>query len=72
VLDDEAEDKDSEVDEIDEVMRDPYYHRYISYNLLQLSAQLLHLGADTNTVAELWQQYIDSIHTLSKPEDNPV
>lgn len=72
VLDDEAEDKDSEVDEIDEVMRDPYYHKYISYNLLQLSGQLLHLGADTKTVAEMWQQYINSIDTLAQPEDNPV
>lgn len=66
VLDEEAEEKESDVDEIDEVMRDPYYHRYISYNLLQLSSQLLQLGADPNVVAELWKQYIDSVDTLSQ------
>jgi hypothetical protein len=38
VLDEEAEEKESDVDEINEVMRDPYYHRYVSYNLLQLSS----------------------------------
>lgn len=66
VLDEEAEEKESDVDEVDEVMRDPYYHRYISYNLLQLSSQLLQLGADPNVVAELWKQYIDSVDTLSQ------
>lgn len=69
VLDDEAEERESEVDEIDEVMRDPYYHRYISYNLLQLSAQLLKLGADSNTVSEMWQEYVNSIDALSQPEE---
>lgn len=69
VLDDEAEERESEVDEIDEVMRDPYYHRYISYNLLQLSAQLLKLGADANTVSEMWQEYVNSIDALSQPEE---
>lgn len=66
VLDEEAEEKESDVDEVDEVMRDPYYHRYISYNLLQLSSQLLQLGADPNVVAELWKQYINSVDTLSQ------
>lgn len=66
VLDEEAEEKESDVDEVDEVMSDPYYHRYISYNLLQLSSQLLQLGADPNVVAELWKQYIDSVDTLSQ------
>lgn len=69
VLDDEAEERESEIDEIDEVMRDPYYHRYISYNLLQLSAQLLKLGADANTVSEMWQEYVNSIDALSQPEE---
>lgn len=66
VLDEEAEEKESDVDEINEVMRDPYYHRYVSYNLLQLSSQLLQLGADPNVVAELWKEYINSIDSLSQ------
>lgn len=65
VLDEEAEEKESDVDEVDEVMRDPYYHRYVSYNLLQLSSQLLQLGADPNVVAELWKEYINSIDSFS-------
>ena len=68
VLDDEAEDKDSEVDEIDEVMRDPYYHKYISYNILQLTSQLFNLGVDTDTVKDLWTDYQSSIDSLSQPE----
>lgn len=68
VLDDEAEDKDSEVDEIDEVMRDPYYHKYISYNILQLTSQLFKLGVDPDTVKDLWTDYQSSIDSLSQPE----
>lgn len=67
VLDDEAEDKDSEVDEIDEVMRDPYYHKYISYNILQLTSQLFKLGVDPETVKDLWTDYQSSIDALSQP-----
>lgn len=64
VLDDEAEERNTEVDEIDEIMRDPYYHKYISHNLLELSAQLLKLGADPNTISEMWKEYISSVDSL--------
>ena len=66
VLDDEAEERNTEVDEIDEVMKDPYYHRYISHNLLELSAQLLKLGADPNTISEMWKEYISSVDSLDQ------
>lgn len=66
ILDDEAEEKNSDIDEIDEVMRDPYYHKYISYHLLQLTSQLLKLGVNSSIVRELWTSYTDSIDSLSQ------
>lgn len=71
LLDNEAEDReDEEVNEIDEIMREPYYHRYISYNLLNLTAQLIDLGVDTTTVKDMWLAYTSCIDDLSQPEDN--
>lgn len=70
LLDSEAEDReDEEVDQIQETMREPYYHRYISYNLLKLTQQLYKLGINNNIIKELWTTYTDCVDDLSQEEE---
>lgn len=62
ILDNESE--DSEVDELDEMMRDPYYHKYISYHIMQLTSQLVKLGVESSIIKDIWIDYTSSVDQL--------
>lgn len=62
ILDNESE--DSEVDELDEMMRDPYYHKYISYHIMQLTSQLVKLGVESSIIKDIWLDYTSSVDQL--------
>lgn len=62
ILDNESE--DSEVDELDEMMRDPYYHKYISYHIMQLTSQLVKLGVESSVIKDIWLDYTSSVDQL--------
>lgn len=65
VVDNEAEDKEAqledfdadELDTMDEALAENYYQKHLTANLLELAAQLLHLGVPEATVGEMLGQY---------------
>lgn len=66
VVDNEAEDVEEELDGDDvdtaiEAMAETYYQRFVVANMLELSAQLLKLGADPSVVTEILSKYRRSI-----------
>lgn len=64
ILDAEAEDTDAEADELTEVNKDPYYHRYLSNNIVQLIGQFIKLGVPNDVTSELLNDYVSSVETL--------
>lgn len=62
ILDNESE--DTEIDELNEMMRDPYYHKYISYHIMQLTSQLVKLGVESSVIKDIWLDYTSSVDQL--------
>lgn len=64
ILDSEAEEKNIEADELQEIGDEPYYHKYLSQNVLQLVSQFIKLGVDNSIANELLDDYISSMQQL--------
>lgn len=64
ILDSEAEDTEAEADELEEVSQDPYYHRYLSSNIVSLMGQFIKLGVPNDVTNELLQDFVSSVGQL--------
>lgn len=71
VIEDEAEDVDDIQDSeeaVAEAMREPYYQKYVTLQLLELARQLLSLGVPNGQVAELLAVHNRSIEELNEAQ----
>lgn len=64
ILDAEAEDTNAEADGLEEVNRDPYYHRYLSNNIVSMIGQFVKLGVPNDITSELLSDYVNSVSEL--------
>lgn len=65
VIDNEAEEEeeiDNDTDSIEEAIKEPYYQKYVTINLLELARQLLSLNVPTGMVEELLNTYNRSLN----------
>lgn len=65
VIDNEAEEEeeiDNDTDSIEEAIKEPYYQKYVTINLLELARQLLSLNVPAGMVEELLNTYNRSLN----------
>lgn len=74
VVDNEAEDKEEQYEDIDaeemdtmeEALAENYYQRYLTCNMLELGKQLLRLGARTSDVSEMLGSFGRSLDAIEE------
>lgn len=65
IIDDEAEDvDDSSETDLEDAIKEPYYQKFVTANLLELAQQLLRLKVPTQTVEEILKAYNRSLAEL--------
>lgn len=67
LIDSEAEDEETinaETDTIEEAIKEPYYQKYVTINLLELAQQLLRLNIASHIIEDLLKTYNRSLTEL--------
>lgn len=64
IIDAEAEDSDESETDLEDAIKEPYYQKFVTANLLELAQQLLRLKVPTQTVEEILKAHNRSLAEL--------